>query len=112
MNDQETGSPNKRVKEDCERLLAAYMDCEQKHKLDARSVCRHLEALTGWCLIREVCPQEVDDLRDCVGVKPGQPIGIPGSAPRQCRGAEMRMMTCLKRQQDLLASQCRGLGHS
>lgn len=51
MNDQETGSPNKRVKEDCERLLAAYMDCEQKHKLDARVSTACLSTLGTACVI-------------------------------------------------------------
>lgn len=36
MHDQDTGSPNIRVKQDCEHLLAAHEDCKKKHKLLAQ----------------------------------------------------------------------------
>ena len=42
----------------CQRLIASFEDCSRKHPVEARYLCKHLEAAVAWCLIASVCPDE------------------------------------------------------
>ncbi len=42
----------------CQRLILSFEDCSRKHPVEARYLCKHLEAAVAWCLIASVCPDE------------------------------------------------------
>lgn len=42
----------------CQRLISAFEDCSRKHPVEAKYLCRHLEAAVAWCLVASVCPDE------------------------------------------------------
>ena len=60
-------------------------------------ICRHLEQAATWCLVREVCPEEVQAVEDCAGYK-GR-YGAPPNAPARCRRAMASLDACMEAHQ-------------
>lgn len=86
----------------CNALLKALKTCKDKHKLQSDIVCRDLNQRTTWCLIEEICPDEVDDVRACCGSERGSgrgtwakfsPPNIPSSG--KCQSQVMKLESCL-----------------
>ena len=50
-----------------------------------------------WCIIREVCPDEVQAVEDCVGYK--SRYGAPPNVPRRCRKAMASLDACMESHQ-------------
>jgi hypothetical protein len=40
----------------CPRVLDAYAACKRRRPGDHALVCRHLQAMAGWCALYEICP--------------------------------------------------------
>lgn len=66
---------------------------DQRPLIDTQVVCKRLSAVLAWCLIRQVCPAEVDAVEACAG---GHGYGgLPPSVPSRCRRAAMELDFCL-----------------
>jgi hypothetical protein len=85
----------------CDSLLKALKTCKDKHKIQADIVCRDLNQRTTWCLVEEICPDEVYDLRACCGSERGgigawakfSPPNIPSSG--KCQRQVIKLESCL-----------------
>ncbi|KAK9815135.1 hypothetical protein WJX73_008486 [Symbiochloris irregularis] len=66
----------------CDKTLKALSDCVRKHPKETH-ICRHLEAAAGWCVVATVCPEQVQDVNDCAGVRAGT---APSYIPKRLQG--------------------------
>lgn len=87
----------------CARVLRALEDCRTKHPRQPE-VCKHLEQRAGWCLFRQMCPEEVESVEACTGRGAGRgPAGatLPPAVPRRCHQQVMGLESCISYHQTL-----------
>ncbi|KAK9837639.1 hypothetical protein WJX74_001823 [Apatococcus lobatus] len=75
----------------CRRKLEALEDCRKKHPRE-QFICKHIEAAAGWCLVADICPQEVQDVEGCLG----RQGAMPSLVPKRCQAAASRLEACIE----------------
>eukprot|EP00884_Botryococcus_braunii_P019764 jgi/Botrbrau1/6471/Bobra.0034s0045.1 len=80
----------------CASGIEALEQCQRKHGYNADVVCRSLNRTVAWCLVSQICPDEVLDVEGCVGTTKGQRGGPPSKIPPQCQGAMDRLDACME----------------
>ncbi|KAL0041687.1 hypothetical protein WJX79_000864 [Trebouxia sp. C0005] len=77
----------------CEKQLQALAQCHKKHPRQYELICKPLQAVAAWCVMRQLCPNEVEAVESCAGKnKHSMP---PQHMNRHCQPAADDLARCM-----------------